>query len=344
MRKLILGLAAVAAIATPLAAATVANASVNIDSNGTGFIGKGDVQTAFSWNNAKMQTNHTKITFSGEQATSQSLTQSVSQAGYRVGAQQGTQHATQTATQAATQVVGQDLTCEFTNGNGTVTFHRDGVRDGERTGTREGTREGERPATRLFERFGERTGTQAGTQTGSLASVLDVTDRKTGQYTGWNVKGFVGTPTYSEVGNPTFGGPTFGDYVFGDPQYRDWLFLGDFIFGDFTATSDYTFEDGSGTEWGEWDAESGENPADCLRSQNADKITQISNVITPGAITDGVVTGGTTAIGGTTQGAIIGEYDVPQPIKHGAITAGDVTNVGAIKVSATFNGITKAIN
>ena len=44
----------------------------------------------------------------------------------------------------------------------------------------------------------------------------------------------------------------------------------------------------TGTEWGEWDALPGENPDDCLRSQNADHITQISNVVTPGAITDGV--------------------------------------------------------
>ena len=40
-------------------------------------------------------------------------------------------------------------------------------------------------------------------------------------------------------------------------------------------------------------------------------------------------TSGTTTIGGTTEGAIIGEYDVPKPIVYGAITAGDVTNVGA---------------
>ena len=28
--------------------------------------------------------------------------------------------------------VSQDLTCDFTNGNGTKTFHRDGVREGDR--------------------------------------------------------------------------------------------------------------------------------------------------------------------------------------------------------------------
>ena len=39
------------------------------------------------------------------------------------------------------------------------------------------------------------------------------------------------------------------------------------------------FEPVTDVAWGEWDALPGENPDDCLRSQNADKITQISNVI-----------------------------------------------------------------
>ena len=58
------------------------------------------------------------------------------------------------------------------------------------------------------------------------------------------------------------------------------MFLGDFAFGDFTPYGEYAFEAVTGTEWGEWDALPGENPDDCLRSQNADHITQISNVIT----------------------------------------------------------------
>ena len=58
----------------------------------------------------------------------------------------------------------------------------------------------------------------------------------------------------------------------------------------------------TGTEWGEWDALPGENPDDCLRSQNADNITQISNVITPGAITDGAITDGAITDGAIADG------------------------------------------
>ena len=71
----------------------------------------------------------------------------------------------------------------------------------------------------------------------------------------------------------------------------------------------------TGTEWGEWDALPGENPDDCLRSQNADHITQISNVVTHGAITDGDITDGDITDGDITDG----------DITDGAITDGDIT-------------------
>ena len=48
----------------------------------------------------------------------------------------------------------------------------------------------------------------------------------------------------------------------------------------------------------------GENPDDCLRSQNADKITQISNVVTPGLVTDGAVTDGAISDGAITDGVV----------------------------------------
>ena len=51
MRKIILGLAATAAIAAPLALAASANAAVAVD-NGIGHVDKGDVQSALGWNNA----------------------------------------------------------------------------------------------------------------------------------------------------------------------------------------------------------------------------------------------------------------------------------------------------
>ena len=47
----------IAAIATPLAFASAANAAVTIDATGKGFVGKGDVQTALGYNNTQMQAN-----------------------------------------------------------------------------------------------------------------------------------------------------------------------------------------------------------------------------------------------------------------------------------------------
>ena len=74
---------------------------------------------------------------------------------------------------------------------------------------------------------------------------------------------------------PTSSVPTsFGAYQFG----ADYQFDGDYSLRAWTTP----FEPVTGTEWGEWDALPGENPDDCLRSQNADHITQLSNVITPG--------------------------------------------------------------
>jgi hypothetical protein len=60
MRKLIAGLATVAV----LAVVATAYASVTFDpETGTGFVGKGDVQTAFGWNNKALQDNAGGLTF-----------------------------------------------------------------------------------------------------------------------------------------------------------------------------------------------------------------------------------------------------------------------------------------
>lgn len=52
-------------------ASTVAIASVTFNaSNGTGFVGKGDVQQAFNWNNAQLQSNAVGVSFTyGHQET-----------------------------------------------------------------------------------------------------------------------------------------------------------------------------------------------------------------------------------------------------------------------------------
>ena len=87
----------------------------------------------------------------------------------------------------------------------------------------------------------------------------------------------------------------------------------------------------------------GENPDDCLRSQNADHITQINNVVTPGAITDGAITPGDVVVGDTVPGISLGEYVVDGAIEYGAITPGAVTNDGAAKVFAVVNNVAKQL-
>jgi hypothetical protein len=75
MRKLYLAMGL--ALVAMLVAAGAAFATVTFDpSTGTGFVGKGDVQTAFGWNNATMQTNHTLISF--KYVTEQSVEQDCS--------------------------------------------------------------------------------------------------------------------------------------------------------------------------------------------------------------------------------------------------------------------------
>src|SRR3954469_11148165 len=103
MRRFILGVAATAAIASPLAFGSAANA-YTMDAAGKGFVGKGEVQSAFGWNNAAAQKNQSGVTFKAEQPTTQSLTQDVSQTGVEHNFQMGVQSATQTGTQSATQV------------------------------------------------------------------------------------------------------------------------------------------------------------------------------------------------------------------------------------------------
>jgi hypothetical protein len=60
MRKITLAAAAAFAVLS-----TAAMATVTFDpATGTGFVGKGDVQTAFGWNNAAAQNNAKAVTFS----------------------------------------------------------------------------------------------------------------------------------------------------------------------------------------------------------------------------------------------------------------------------------------
>ena len=61
MRKISIAAAAALTIASSIAMATV-----TVDSNGVGFVGKGDVQLAFGWNNAAAQRNASAVSFHTE--------------------------------------------------------------------------------------------------------------------------------------------------------------------------------------------------------------------------------------------------------------------------------------
>jgi len=189
-------LAAVVAVsgALTLALAGPASASVTVSSSGTGFVGKGDVQTAMGWNNAQLQKSAEALTFTSKQAAAQALSST----------------ATQTASQAATQSVSQDVTCELVSGR--KTFHRDGVRPGSREGSRDGSR----------------TGTRAGSLDGFLASDVAYEARKSNQFTGFTLTGFApGSPVFvagaTTWSDPTFDDWAFGDYAFGDVEWDGWV-------------------------------------------------------------------------------------------------------------------------
>ena len=63
------------AAAALVGSATLAIAAVIFDpATGTGWVGKGDVQTAFGWNNAAMQRNHLAITFEYDATTTYTWT------------------------------------------------------------------------------------------------------------------------------------------------------------------------------------------------------------------------------------------------------------------------------
>jgi hypothetical protein len=69
MKKFLRGLAGVGAC---LAVTVAAYASVALDaSTGVGFVGKGDVQLAFGWNNAALQKNASGITFTYTASTTE---------------------------------------------------------------------------------------------------------------------------------------------------------------------------------------------------------------------------------------------------------------------------------
>ena len=64
MRKIFIAAAAALTITS-----TMALAAVTVDANGVGFVGKGDVQLAFGWNNAAAQRNANAVSFHSQSST-----------------------------------------------------------------------------------------------------------------------------------------------------------------------------------------------------------------------------------------------------------------------------------
>lgn len=195
LRKATLTLSAAAAVA--LGAPAAASAATLDPATGSGFVGKGEIQTAYGWNNTTLQKNASGVTFSSSQDAIQALSQSGTQAG----------------TQVVTQSVLQEVSCTIETGGvkNKKTFYRDGEREGERTGTREGSRDG----------------TRSGTLVGALRSSIAYDPRVKNQITGFNLTGFrtpgvafVGTGAnqfgeWELAGQYSFGEATLGDVTWG---------------------------------------------------------------------------------------------------------------------------------
>ena len=243
--------ATIAVTAATLLLAPAASAAVTInETNGTGFVGKGDVQVAFGWNNKQLQTNATGVSFSFTQDATQAVTQAASQT------------ASQTTSQSFTYYV----SCNTAEGK--KTFYREGNRSGVTTATREGEREGER----------------AGTLSGAIASALDGDPRQTkgqNQFTGFILKGFKGTQTFTASGATVYEEPTFGEW--------DWST--DAVEMDEWTSGWKTTGDGHGS------------PADCVDGSDGDsnivEHTEYGPVV-EGPIQYGDVTYGTESFGAVT--------------------------------------------
>lgn len=166
---------------------------------------------------------------------------------------------TQAGTQTGTRAVSQDVTCTVETGQ--KTFHRDGERHGTRAGAREGSRDGLR----------------SGVATGTVGYSVDYTARKANQFTGFILSGLKNESV------------ALGPVVWGEAEFGDYVFAGDYAFGD--------------VEWGGWEAEPGSNPAECLGGNPG--IKDLVNIVTEGAVVGGAVVDGAVTEGAVTEGAVV---------------------------------------
>jgi len=242
--------ATVAVTAATLLLAPAASAAVNFnETTGTGFVGKGDVQVAFAWNNKQLQANASGVSFSFTQDATQAVTQSASQT------------ASQTTSQSFTYYV----SCNTAEGK--KTFYREGNRSGVTTATRDGQRVGER----------------AGTLSGAISSALDGDPRQTkgqNQFTGFILKGFKGTSTFTASGDPVYQEPIFGE----------WVWSTDVLEMDEWTSGWKTTGEGKGS------------PADCVDGEDSD--TNIVDETVYGAVVEGPIQYGDVTYGVAANGAV----------------------------------------
>jgi hypothetical protein len=331
MRKRIMVAIAGAALAIP----AMASATSTVNPDGTGFVPKGDVQSAFGWNNAGLQANALAVTFTGSQAASQAVSSTAANAGEQVGTQHASQVGTMDVEQSARQAVSQDVTCLLDNNKNHGS--RDGFRDGSRTGSRPGLREGSRETTRDLLRTGVRTGSRAGALSGSLLSVLDGLPRSgPNQFTGFILKGYKSVPAFSATGTPQWGAPVYDSQTLVDTAPGPYLW-GDYSFGDPAYTAGFTFQDPADGSYGDWNADPNENPAACL-SPGDPHVTELQISYTYGAITEGGVTDGAQHDGPIDEDPAVYPDAVvwSDHVDYGDTVPGAVTATGATRVTATF--------
>lgn len=170
-----------AALATLALTIPAANAAVTFDpATGTGFVGKGDVQTALGYNNAQLQKNASTLVFTSQRPAEQVLSQSASQS----------------ASESGSQTVTRTLSCVVDTQR--KTFINEGTRSGERTG----------------ERAGSRMGSRLGTLAGNIAHTVAFDARVKNQITGFNLRGLQTQAAFVPTGEPAWGDLTFGEWSF----------------------------------------------------------------------------------------------------------------------------------
>jgi hypothetical protein len=364
------------ALGVVAASAGAANA-YTMDAAGKGFVGKGEVQSAYNLSNAKMQAavDGKAFTFTAKQTAgqaysstaSQTATQSYTQAAYETGRQSASQSATQTGTQSASQDVIETLSCTKTTGqlaqqsrHGVRVAERRATRTAEHTATREAIRVAIGEGSRTGTHYGNRTGSRAGVLTGTVISDVAYTDKKTGQYTGFNLKG-MSTPTFVPTGGVNWNEPSYDPivwsntittlYVFPEYDFAPFQFPA-YEFGpyDFPA-----YEFGPAGSFGPWDTEITDPNADpdvCLNNANIVPGSLV-HTFTYGPVEEGQVVDGPVVEGIVNEGPVVSvtfnqadpQYADPQygPAQYGTSVAGAVGPTGPNILHVTYQGVTKAL-